>query len=163
MNNSRVACFTARFLQPRSAKLLSQGVLAVPSHLTTPTAICEPNKQALLADPWTGELQISTEPASALLIPPGKSMPFLRVTLDAGAAIIGRSPEVELQLSDRFASRRHCALTSRNGKVFIRDLESMHGTYVNGQQLDSAELHDADILCIGTTRLVVTSLDSYLT
>jgi hypothetical protein len=45
---------------------------------------------------------------------------------------VGRSPENEIQIKDRFVSRRHLRITRKEGKYYLEDLESKNGTFVDG-------------------------------
>jgi DNA-binding CsgD family transcriptional regulator len=56
---------------------------------------------------------------------------------------IGRGDDVHLQLSDIGVSRRHAALHSVVAQLFIEDLRSCNGTYVNGQRIS----HPIELLC----------------
>jgi len=72
---------------------------------------------------------------------------------------IGRDSTVQLVVRDPEASRRHAQLETQNGTVFLRDLESSNGTFVNGRKLESTiELREGDEVDVGTTRLIVESL-----
>lgn len=73
--------------------------------------------------------------------------------------VIGRGRDVQLVLSDPEVSRRHARLETQNGTVFLRDLGSSNGTFLNGRRLTSAiELREGDEVDVGTTRLVVEKL-----
>ena len=50
---------------------------------------------------------------------------------------IGRSPENEVQIKDRFVSRRHLKIRRRDGKYYLEDLESKNGTFVDGNLIRS--------------------------
>lgn len=49
--------------------------------------------------------------------------------------IVGRQAECDLQLTEGHASRRHAKLTSGSNGVWVEDLGSANGTFVNGQQI----------------------------
>ncbi len=69
---------------------------------------------------------------------------------------IGRDAGCELVLADVEVSRRHARLETQGGIVFVRDLESSNGTFLNGRRLESAvELREGDEIDVGTTRLIV--------
>ena len=73
--------------------------------------------------------------------------------------VIGRGSDVQLVLADPEVSRRHARLETQDGTVFLRDLESSNGTFLNGRRLTSAiELREGDEVDVGTTRLVVEKL-----
>ncbi|MEW6663652.1 MAG: FHA domain-containing protein [Thermodesulfobacteriota bacterium] len=50
---------------------------------------------------------------------------------------VGRSPDNEIQIKDRFVSRRHLKITQRDGAFFLEDLESKNGTFVDGTLIQS--------------------------
>ncbi|MEM7622966.1 MAG: FHA domain-containing protein, partial [Planctomycetota bacterium] len=68
------------------------------------------------------------------------------------AALFGRSSGCDRQLTDKTVSRRHCRIARRGESWFIADLDSRHGTYLNGVRLDAespAPLADGDLVRIG--------------
>ncbi len=61
--------------------------------------------------------------------------------------VIGRQADCAVRLNDPLVSRRHCALTLREGRVWVEDLGSRNGTRLNGQPLEEAlPLDDGDQL-----------------
>ena len=68
---------------------------------------------------------------------------------------IGRSPENAAVLTgDEFASARHARVETRRDGVWILDLGSTNGTWVNGERMDGRRrLHDGDVVRIGETEL----------
>ena len=72
---------------------------------------------------------------------------------------IGRAPDVELVLTDAEVSRRHARLETHGKYVYVRDLESSNGTFLNGRRISSAiEIRPGDEIDIGTTRVIVEQL-----
>jgi len=72
---------------------------------------------------------------------------------------IGRDRACELALADGEVSRRHARLESQNGVVFLRDLASSNGTFLNGKRLRGAvETLPGDEIDLGTTRVLVEDL-----
>jgi FHA domain len=72
---------------------------------------------------------------------------------------IGRDMSADLVLTDPEVSRRHARLEAQGGIVFVRDLESSNGTFLNGRRLRSAiETREGDTIDVGTTRLIVEQL-----
>ena len=55
------------------------------------------------------------------------------IPLEKLPVLIGRGPDAEVQVPDRFASRHHCEISERDGTLFVRDLGSSNGCLVNGQ------------------------------
>jgi hypothetical protein len=75
--------------------------------------------------------------------------------LQAFPAAIGRGPEAHICLdSDRSVSRRHAEVYARDGWLFIRDLESTHGTQVNGIWIADQRLEPGDEVQVGSSVLV---------
>lgn len=64
--------------------------------------------------------------------------------------IIGRDPQCHLRPASSVISKRHCALITKDGKVYVRDFDSTNGTFVNEQQLKGQrELKNGDVLKLG--------------
>jgi pSer/pThr/pTyr-binding forkhead associated (FHA) protein len=75
---------------------------------------------------------------------------------------IGRDRSAELLLTDPEVSRRHARLEARGGVVYVRDLESSNGTFLNGKRLRGAiETREGDAIDIGTTRMIVEHLQPW--
>jgi pSer/pThr/pTyr-binding forkhead associated (FHA) protein len=66
---------------------------------------------------------------------------------------IGRGHEAGLQLPYALISREHCELFEDRGRLFVRDLNSLNGTFVGGQRIDTSPLHAGELLTIGTVTL----------
>ena len=62
---------------------------------------------------------------------------------------IGRSSGNDISLSDRQASRVHCAVERVAGAVRVVDLGSQNGTFLNGSRVLSAELSEGDCVQVG--------------
>jgi pSer/pThr/pTyr-binding forkhead associated (FHA) protein len=72
------------------------------------------------------------------------------VVADLFPYTIGRSHSCDLRLSDPSVSRRHCRLVVRGGRVWVHDLESANGTFVNGERVrETRPLNDGDALHLG--------------
>ena len=54
--------------------------------------------------------------------------------LDHTPFSIGRKMEKDLAIADPRVSRDHALLLSENGKFFVQDQGSKHGTFVNGER-----------------------------
>jgi pSer/pThr/pTyr-binding forkhead associated (FHA) protein len=70
---------------------------------------------------------------------------------------IGRSPEAEVFLDDVTVSRNHALLVRRRDGLYIDDLGSLNGTYVNRRRIESHKLTDGDELQIGKYKLTYLS------
>jgi hypothetical protein len=69
---------------------------------------------------------------------------------------IGKVPSSHLRLEDEVASRMHAMIeVTGPNEVYIIDLGSAAGTFVNGQKTNKARLSTGDEIVIGETRLFV--------
>ena len=68
-------------------------------------------------------------------------------------ATIGRSPDAEVFLDDVTVSRNHALLVRRADGLYIDDLGSLNGTYVNRKRIESHRLADGDELQVGKYKL----------
>jgi predicted component of type VI protein secretion system len=68
-------------------------------------------------------------------------------------ALLGRGDQSDVRVPDMWVSRRHCRIEERCGTPVVRDLGSMHGTWVNDERVQEAEIHPGDKLSIGLTTL----------
>ncbi|AKS35565.1 FHA domain-containing protein [Mycolicibacterium goodii] len=97
----------------------------------------------------------TAEPAGNLatsmlkILRPGRGAPA-----PAGAIKIGRATDNDIVIPDVLASRHHATLVPLPGGTEIRDERSINGTFVNGTRVDSAVLHDGDVVTIGNVDLV---------
>jgi pSer/pThr/pTyr-binding forkhead associated (FHA) protein len=63
---------------------------------------------------------------------------------------VGRSTEGDVFLDDVTVSRKHAIFERRTGGAwFVRDVGSLNGTYVNGEQVDETKLASGDEVQIG--------------
>lgn len=98
---------------------------------------------------------------SALAADPSPSgwcfdLPGRSVALFEGELNVGRSRGCGIVLADPCISRVHALVTIRAGRVFVQDLRSSNGTFVNGERiLEERELGEGDRLAIGNFDLVL--------
>ncbi len=94
------------------------------------------------------------EPGQALLLVkrgPNAGSTFL---VQAESITVGRSPDSGVFLDDVTVSRAHAVLERReNDAWFVRDVGSLNGTYVNGEQVDETTLATGDEVQIGRFKL----------
>jgi pSer/pThr/pTyr-binding forkhead associated (FHA) protein len=69
-----------------------------------------------------------------------------------GGVSLGRSPDADIRIDDRYASGIHARVFSRSGSYFVEDMNSTNGTLLNSQELHGeAELDPGDRIRIGDT------------
>ena len=73
----------------------------------------------------------------------------------SGSTIVGRDAGVGIRLEqDEFASARHARIDVRPDGVYVEDLGSTNGTFVNDSQVKGARrLRTDDVLKVGATEL----------
>src|SRR5499425_216016 len=69
--------------------------------------------------------------------------------LDHSPFSVGRKMEKDLVIADPRVSRDHAVITSENGKFFVEDQGSKHGTFVNGERVQRKALERNDRLEFG--------------
>jgi len=71
--------------------------------------------------------------------------------------LIGRGRECNLRPSTPIISKRHCALITRGGKVYVQDFASTNGTFLNDQAVkEELEVKDGDSLKVGPLAFRIT-------
>lgn len=75
------------------------------------------------------------------------------VNLNEFPLLIGRHKENDLVYDDQQLSRRHCVIKREENQLFIEDLDSKNGTYVNGKETSRTILNDGDQIEIGDVHL----------
>jgi pSer/pThr/pTyr-binding forkhead associated (FHA) protein len=69
-----------------------------------------------------------------------------------GGITIGRAASADLRIDDPFASAAHARIFPRGQFMYIEDMGSTNGTFLNGRQLRKPEqLKVADVIRIGDT------------
>jgi pSer/pThr/pTyr-binding forkhead associated (FHA) protein len=107
--------------------------------------------------------QLAAAGASAPPAPAGRLVVASSSAVGKGSAYeagpvpltIGRADDNTVALSgDEFASAHHARVEARRDGVWIVDLQSTNGTYVNGARLDGRrKLREGDVVRIGDTEL----------
>lgn len=69
--------------------------------------------------------------------------------------LFGRDACATVKLDDPRVALLHCLLDIKRGTLFLRDLATPNGTYVNGQRLKAGRVMPGDCLTLGRTCLRV--------
>jgi sigma-B regulation protein RsbU (phosphoserine phosphatase) len=80
--------------------------------------------------------------------------PSKRVRL-RGRVTVGRDEDNDISFSDTMVSRRHARFEQRGGSLYLVDLASTNGTYVNDVRIQGEKiLRDGDVISMGGASLV---------
>jgi Protein of unknown function (DUF3662)/FHA domain len=94
------------------------------------------------------KLEAPIERRQALLVSEGR-----RHLLSGDRAVIGRSRDCDVVVSDPNVSRRHAELRCDENAWHVVDLGSTNGVKVNARRVDQVALRDGDRITIGVTDL----------
>lgn len=100
-----------------------------------------------------GEEKVEPMPASAASLVIHEDGESRSVTLTTDVVTIGRSPDCQVTIADKAASRRHAQMQKKGGTYVLTDLGSTNGTRLNGQTIQTRGLSDGDRITIGSTLL----------
>jgi len=64
-------------------------------------------------------------------------------------AVIGRGRDAGVTLRHPLISRRHCELYESNGRMHVKDLNSLNGTFVDHNNIDEAVVPTGSLLTVG--------------
>ncbi len=78
---------------------------------------------------------------------------------DEGEIVIGRSSELDMVLVEDMVSRRHAKIFVEGGDIFLEDLGSTNGSFVNGEKVVRTKLAEGDRILIGTSIIKVVASD----
>jgi hypothetical protein len=67
--------------------------------------------------------------------------------------VVGRSSELDMVLVEDMVSRKHAKIAMQSDQIWIEDLGSTNGTFVNGEKIRRARLKEGDRVLIGTSIL----------
>ena len=95
-------------------------------------------------------------PGNALLVVNRGSGDSNRFLIDSDVTTVGRHPESDIFLDDITVSRHHAKFVRSSGQLYLEDLGSLNGTYVNRTHLDGRSmLREGDEIQIGKYRATI--------
>jgi pSer/pThr/pTyr-binding forkhead associated (FHA) protein len=117
-----------------------------------------PQESIILGAAEAAELraQLPVRPA-AFRVVEGPGLPAGSTVTIGSATVVGRDAGSGIRLDgDDFASSRHASIEPRADGVWVEDLGSTNGTFVNGERISARTLVRAgDAVRIGQTELVL--------
>ena len=119
-------------------------------------------KQSIGDSLWSDEnLRLPEELKISIAVIKGARAGYI-YHLEKPYILIGRG-KVDLIIPDKEVSRKHLAIEVRNDKVFLRDLGSTNGTFIEGEKVSIVEIFDQTEFKIGQTTLmlITTPKNSY--
>lgn len=94
-----------------------------------------------------------------LIVASGKSA-GRSISIKRNKLLIGRSEECDVRPLSEEVSRRHCAVHVGPAEVWVEDLGSRNGTFVNGTKItEKMRVKDGDIIRVGALELKVSCAD----
>jgi hypothetical protein len=78
----------------------------------------------------------------------------MKKQLDEKTYIIGRGTDVDIQLNDSGVSRKHVEIEI-NDFIYIKDLNSTNGTFINGEKIDEHSANDEVVFKIGASEIKI--------
>jgi DNA-binding winged helix-turn-helix (wHTH) protein len=76
-----------------------------------------------------------------------------QTALSEGENVIGRDPDVAVFIDDVTVSRHHARLTIAGERAMLEDLGSKNGTFVQGRQIQAADLENGSEFHVGGVKL----------
>jgi pSer/pThr/pTyr-binding forkhead associated (FHA) protein len=111
-----------------------------------------------------GQIEMKLDLAPAIQAAPDASIPCLsllgpaayrgrRIRLPGEYMVVGREPTCDVHLDYPYVSRTHAALQRCGDAVYVQDLGSSAGTFVNGARVTAARrLHPGDIVTLANVQ-----------
>jgi pSer/pThr/pTyr-binding forkhead associated (FHA) protein len=117
---------------------------------------CTPRATPLVARPPTARHKTLAAEPRAVFGPIVLVCAGAEHQLRTGSALLGRHADCEIVVDDPLVSRMHARIKINAGGVFIEDLHSTNGVYLNGMRIShEARLHVGDGMLVGTHELAV--------
>lgn len=126
-----------------------------PQHdATTPDTVAVPIVESVSASSSEPVVAPTACAVDTLAVVSGSRAPDnIELTLEVSS--VGRHEDSAILLDDVSVSRHHALFTrTASGRITVRDLNSLNGTYVNGARVDESVLRNGDEIQIGKFKLV---------
>lgn len=100
------------------------------------------------------EQQLSTRDQAYLIVISGPHVGKM-FKIDQEETTVGRSSKADMYVNDVGISRNHARLITWGDDVFVEDLNSANGTYLNGERISRRiQLADGDKITLGSTTIL---------
>jgi pSer/pThr/pTyr-binding forkhead associated (FHA) protein len=84
--------------------------------------------------------------------------PVCEITLNSLPAVIGHGPDADVRIEHHSVGPEHCRIDWVDGELVVDDLDTVHGTFVEGTRIRRAVLRPGCQLAIGLLSFLVQSL-----
>jgi len=80
----------------------------------------------------------------------------MEIPLPMPQFLIGRDPRCNLRPSNESVSKLHCAIIHKKNGVYVRDMKSTNGTFINNDRINGEiKVKDGDLIRVGPLVLAV--------
>ena len=83
---------------------------------------------------------------------------FSRELVADDKLLVGRGKDTDFPVQEIEVSKVHAAITVRDGAVWVRDLQSGNGTYLDGRRIESSQWAPGAVLQVGTAQFYLENL-----
>lgn len=134
----------------RAEELLAALDMAMPTQVPLPPsdAVGAPRAEIPGPSPGPAELQ-----GLVLRFVLGKYQGDQHPVVVGKEIVVGRASDVDMVLVEETMSRRHARFAWQDGRLFVEDLGSINGVFVNGEKIRHQNLKVGDRILIGTSIL----------
>ena len=109
--------------------------------------VIDPKRESKVGTPETGNAtQMRAIPTTGWALKANHTALANRVFPLKDTTVIGRSADCDISLAAAHLSRRHAQLQVIDGALFVKDLGSANGTFLNGKQVMEARVKRGDEL-----------------
>jgi two-component system cell cycle response regulator len=74
--------------------------------------------------------------------------------IEGDEVILGRATNATVRLEDDGISRNHAKVVMRGNELWIEDMASQNGTFINGEKVSTQQLKDGDKIQVGATTIL---------
>jgi pSer/pThr/pTyr-binding forkhead associated (FHA) protein len=92
--------------------------------------------------------------------PEGQPVTLTLALGEGERAIIGRGKTAQIICATGGCSRHHCAFLVLDGALYLEDLGSSNGTWLNGQKIKRSQVKTGDKIHAGRPRIELRAIES---
>lgn len=152
-------CGSVSPAEARFCSVCGASLVESPTDTTTTMMAVSPDQapsDAALSEAEHEQVRRELPAGNAMLIVTRGAGDSNRFLIDHDVTSVGRHPESDIFLDDITVSRHHAKFVRAGGNLYLEDLGSLNGTYVNRTLLDGRTLlRDEDEIQIGKYRAII--------